>query len=340
MTNNATTDNTNNNNFDECTENDANYDYNFENAEDGDGGGGNNSFLPSSASSYQSSNLPKRRKGNNSGSGFTVTANQRWVKVHRRPMAPTDEVYFGSSPFASFTVPTWVKVQDLTEKERAVYDKLQAEKQKNTITQTSGDGEERDGNSSSEDVVVVVPSAQVTDSGEAAIATAAAAHTHKEMGEEEGDKQQTPAGSDVDHPSAAMSTTASADPSSAMSNVIDGTTTPLIMTTPLGTMTMNNVEEEAGEAKEEDAVVVVVADMTMESSPSSMMGDLKNSDTPMELVDDNNHDGGNTSGGIDRLDQDEAEDDQGGEGEEDNELEEGEDEQDEDDNEEGDLEGN
>lgn len=37
-------------------------------------------------------------------------------------MAPTDEVYFGNSPYAAFTIPTWVKVADLSPEERAKYD--------------------------------------------------------------------------------------------------------------------------------------------------------------------------------------------------------------------------
>ena len=44
------------------------------------------------------------------------------VQVYRHPMAPTDEVYFGNSPYAAFTIPTWVRVGDLSPEERAKYD--------------------------------------------------------------------------------------------------------------------------------------------------------------------------------------------------------------------------
>ena len=48
-----------------------------------------------------------------------------WTKVFRYPSAPLDEPYFGRSPTASFKVPIWVRVDELTEEEKAKYDEVE-----------------------------------------------------------------------------------------------------------------------------------------------------------------------------------------------------------------------
>ncbi|KAL9187697.1 hypothetical protein ACHAXT_006075 [Thalassiosira profunda] len=67
-----------------------------------------------------------RTSAGGSGGGVVSTdtlgvAAQKWTKVHRPPMAPTDEPYFGSAATAKFAIPTWVRVEDLTAEERATY---------------------------------------------------------------------------------------------------------------------------------------------------------------------------------------------------------------------------
>jgi len=52
-----------------------------------------------------------------------------WAKVFRYPSAPLDEPYFGRSPKASFKVPIWVRVDELTEEEKATYDEVEKERE-------------------------------------------------------------------------------------------------------------------------------------------------------------------------------------------------------------------
>jgi len=46
---------------------------------------------------------------------------QKYTKVLRYTSSPLDIPYFGSSPNGTFKIPTWVKVSELTEEERNVY---------------------------------------------------------------------------------------------------------------------------------------------------------------------------------------------------------------------------
>jgi hypothetical protein len=306
-------------------DNENDLDFDFDGVEDGaaymGSGGGGISYLPSSYGS-----LPKRRKINalhpGSGSGAT-TANQRWVKVYRRPMAPTDEPYFGSSPFASFTLPTWVKLQDLTMDERAAYDKLEEEKMKNNTTAKLAQDAGRERESSSDDavvVVVVMPSAPVVEAGEAATPT----------DKEWVDKQhETPSSTNVD-PSTSI---ASANPS-AVAVVDEGTNTPLMMMNLEGEVKLENT------AMQEAGVEDGVSEVPVETSLPKV-GEEVNND--MEVAnDDTNHGGGN---GIDgSIDQGRVDDDPSGyndaeeeaEGDEDDEDEEEQEEEDDEDKEEGD----
>lgn len=300
-------------------DNENDYDFDFDGTEDGAAGVMGSGSGGSSYPSY--GNLPKRRKINalHSGGSGNITANQRWVKVYRRPMAPTDEPYFGSSPFASFTLPTWVKVQDLTMDERAAYDKLEEEKmkKKKTTAKLAQDAGMRE-SSSDDAVVVVVPSAPVVEAG----AGEAAAAPIDEEGD--GDKQQyeTTSSTDIDPSISAASTNPSA-----VATVDEGTNTPLMMM---------NLEEEV---KVEDTAIGV-AEVPMETSLSKMGEEVNNNN--MKAVNDyTNHGGGNEIDGS--IDQGRVDDDPSGvhdaeeeaEGDEDEE-EKDQEEEDDDDNEEGD----
>ncbi len=63
-----------------------------------------------------------------SSAGVATTA-KKWTKVWRNPTSPLDEPYFGSSPKASFQVPTWVKLDELTPEERTLYNEHQRKKE-------------------------------------------------------------------------------------------------------------------------------------------------------------------------------------------------------------------
>mmetsp|Transcript_318 Transcript_318/g.394 ORF Transcript_318/g.394 Transcript_318/m.394 type:complete len:218 (-) Transcript_318:29-682(-) len=52
-----------------------------------------------------------------------------WTKVLRHPSAPLDEPYFGRRPKASFKVPIWVRVDELTEEEKAAYDEVEKKRE-------------------------------------------------------------------------------------------------------------------------------------------------------------------------------------------------------------------
>ncbi len=52
-----------------------------------------------------------------------------WTKVLRHPSAPLDEPYFGRRPKASFKVPIWVRVDELTEAEKAAYDEVEKKRE-------------------------------------------------------------------------------------------------------------------------------------------------------------------------------------------------------------------
>ena len=62
------------------------------------------------------------------GGGILTTENnlgvaaQQWYKVYRAPMSITDEPYYGSSASASFIVPTWVRIDELTPDEKNKYE--------------------------------------------------------------------------------------------------------------------------------------------------------------------------------------------------------------------------
>ena len=47
---------------------------------------------------------------------------QKWTKVYRYPTSPLDEPYFGVNPSASFQIPMWMRVDELTADEREKYD--------------------------------------------------------------------------------------------------------------------------------------------------------------------------------------------------------------------------
>ncbi len=325
----ATVGTNNENNNDHHDENDNDNYYHchdfVENAKDGDNAVV--SFLPSSnAWVAANNNLPKRRRTNtpssHSATATTLTNihNQRWVKVHRRPTAPTDEIYFGSSPFASFTVPTWVKMQDLTEEERTVYDnnnknnnininnKLKEEKRNyytNNSNATKSQAGEREscGNNYIDDavaaeVVVMPSSATGTESGE----IAAAPIDEKEVTKHH---HETPSDSAV-----------CAVPSERTGNdaaiAVEGTNG-------TSSMTMNLEEMKEDKGEERDAVVEV----SMDSSLPMVAGE--GTSNLMEMVDDNNHDNkdeinSNDHGGNDEEnDEEKGEDDEEFEEEQDNE---------------------
>ncbi|KAL7538127.1 hypothetical protein ACHAXR_008310, partial [Thalassiosira sp. AJA248-18] len=89
------------------------------------------------AGAYPTARRPRRSAGTGrtGGGGVVITtenlgvAAQKWTKVYRAPMAPLEEPYFGSSASASFEVPTWVRVEDLTPVERARYDDEEKKKE-------------------------------------------------------------------------------------------------------------------------------------------------------------------------------------------------------------------
>mmetsp|Transcript_11614 Transcript_11614/g.17771 ORF Transcript_11614/g.17771 Transcript_11614/m.17771 type:complete len:219 (-) Transcript_11614:36-692(-) len=81
-------------------------------------------------STYSTSRRP-RRSGAASERGVVVSTDNlgvpavAWTKVLRHPSAPLAEPYFGRRPKASFKVPIWVRVNDLTEEEKAAYDEVE-----------------------------------------------------------------------------------------------------------------------------------------------------------------------------------------------------------------------
>mmetsp|Transcript_34450 Transcript_34450/g.83360 ORF Transcript_34450/g.83360 Transcript_34450/m.83360 type:complete len:475 (-) Transcript_34450:217-1641(-) len=89
------------------------------------------------AGTYSTARRPRRSAGTGRaasgasggvGGGVVVStenlgvAAQKWTKVYRAPVAPLDEPYFGSSASASFEIPMWVKLDELTPEERSNYD--------------------------------------------------------------------------------------------------------------------------------------------------------------------------------------------------------------------------
>ncbi len=84
-------------------------------------------------STYSTSRRP-RRSGAASERGVVVSTDNlgvpavAWTKVLRHPSAPLAEPYFGRRPKASFKVPIWVRVDDLTEEEKAAYDEVEKER--------------------------------------------------------------------------------------------------------------------------------------------------------------------------------------------------------------------
>lgn len=82
--------------------------------------------------SYSSSRRPRRSgagSGGGGGGGGVVVSTENlgvpavpWTKVLRYPSAPLDEPYYGRSPRAYFKIPIWVRVDELTEEEKAIYD--------------------------------------------------------------------------------------------------------------------------------------------------------------------------------------------------------------------------
>mmetsp|Transcript_13143 Transcript_13143/g.20378 ORF Transcript_13143/g.20378 Transcript_13143/m.20378 type:complete len:218 (-) Transcript_13143:14-667(-) len=73
----------------------------------------------------------QRRSGAASERGVIVSTDNlgvpavAWTKVFRHPSAPLDEPYFGRRPKASFKVPIWVRVDELTEEEKSKYDEVE-----------------------------------------------------------------------------------------------------------------------------------------------------------------------------------------------------------------------
>jgi hypothetical protein len=60
-------------------------------------------------------------------------AAQKWTKVFRNPKSLVGEPYFGSSPTASFVVPMWVKVSELTEEEKLKYEEVEKKKEEERL---------------------------------------------------------------------------------------------------------------------------------------------------------------------------------------------------------------
>ena len=51
----------------------------------------------------------------------------------RHPTSPLDEPYFGSSATASFKIPMWVRIDELTDEERNIYDEAEGKKKKQRL---------------------------------------------------------------------------------------------------------------------------------------------------------------------------------------------------------------
>jgi hypothetical protein len=85
---------------------------------------------------YASSRRP-RRSGAGAGVERSVVVTTEnlgvpavaWTKVLRYPSAPLDEPYFGRRPKSSFKVPIWVRVDELTEDEKATYDEVEKKRE-------------------------------------------------------------------------------------------------------------------------------------------------------------------------------------------------------------------
>lgn len=77
----------------------------------------------------------RQRRGAASERGVVVSTENlgvpavAWTKVLRHPSAPLDEPYFGRRPKASFKVPMWVRVDELTEEEKAKYDEVEKKRE-------------------------------------------------------------------------------------------------------------------------------------------------------------------------------------------------------------------
>ena len=72
-----------------------------------------------------------------------------WTKVLRHPSAPLDAPYFGRRPKASFKVPVWVRVDELTAEEKEKYDEVE-KKREEQRAQWKKDLENRNGESDKE----------------------------------------------------------------------------------------------------------------------------------------------------------------------------------------------
>lgn len=86
--------------------------------------------------SYSSSRRQRRSAGVPSRNPIvdqSGAAAQKWARVLRNPVSLLDEPYFGSSPSASFKVPVWVKISDLTEDEKLKYEEGEKEKNENRL---------------------------------------------------------------------------------------------------------------------------------------------------------------------------------------------------------------
>ena len=105
-----------------------------------------------------------------------------FLKVYRHPMAPTDEVYFGNSPYAAFTIPTWVRVADLSPEERAKYDE---QEKKNEEERARWRKELAENRASEKDGEVVGSGTDATDKSD------------DEVAETAGGDQETPAASEM-----------------------------------------------------------------------------------------------------------------------------------------------
>ena len=100
-----------------------------------------------SSTSYSTSRRPRRsaggtaggtksRKSSHGGSGITDNLgipSQKYTKVMRYPTSPLDEPYFGPSPTATYKIPMWVNITELTEEERLVYDAEEKKKEEQRI---------------------------------------------------------------------------------------------------------------------------------------------------------------------------------------------------------------
>ena len=91
-------------------------------------GGDDPAWRPSSSSSSGGNVAVVGGRGG--GGSSSSLSSSRWARVCRPPMSPLGKPYFGSGPTANFSVPTWVRVDELTPEERRRYDEEEGEREK------------------------------------------------------------------------------------------------------------------------------------------------------------------------------------------------------------------